>query len=72
MKKEKVAPVQLNIQALPYLMTVITLIASWHITDIWSGIVAMLCGLVTIWIVAEEIKVYGKPDSGRKRKRKTF
>ncbi len=30
------------------LMTVTTLIAGWHIHDIWSGIITMLCGTITL------------------------
>ena len=37
------------------LMTVTTIIASWHITDIWSGIVALLCGGISILLINSEI-----------------
>lgn len=37
------------------LMCVTTLIAGWHIRDLWSGIVALLCGLITIGMVWEVI-----------------
>ena len=67
MEKGKVAPAQLNIFCMSALMTVTTIIAGWHITDVWSGLVAMLCGLVTIWFVGEGVKVYGEADTGRKR-----
>lgn len=30
------------------LMTVTTLIAGWHIHDVWSGIITMLCGTITL------------------------
>lgn len=33
------------------LMTVTSLIAGWHIKDVWSGIIALLCSLVTLWLV---------------------
>lgn len=36
-------------------MCVTTLIAGWHIRDLWSGIVALLCGLITIGMVWEVI-----------------
>lgn len=28
-----------------------TIIASWHITDIWSGIVALLCGGISVALI---------------------
>ena len=33
-----------------FFMTITTLIAGWHIEDVWDGIVTALCGLVTIWL----------------------
>ena len=30
------------------LMTATTIIAGWHIHDIWSGVVALLCGIISI------------------------
>lgn len=52
------------------LMLVTTLIAGWHITCVWSGIVTLICGVVTLWFVREEVKAYEeiKSLSGRKRK----
>lgn len=32
-----------------------TIIASWHITDIWSGIVALLCGGISILLINSEM-----------------
>lgn len=32
-----------------------TIIASWHITDLWSGIVALLCGGISILLINSEI-----------------
>lgn len=63
-RKEKVAPAQLKMFWMTVLMAVTTLISGWHITGIWSGIVTILCALVTIWLVDEGVKVYGAVDSG--------
>lgn len=75
-KKAKVAPAQHRKEAdmfrLTCLMTVTTIIAGWHITCAWSGIVTLICGMVTLWFMREEVKVYGEAYSGRKRKRKTI
>ena len=38
-----------------WLMAFTTIIAGWHITDVWTGIVTALCGLVTIVLVNEII-----------------
>lgn len=32
-----------------------TIIASWHITDLWSGIVALLCWGISILLINSEI-----------------
>lgn len=69
-RKEKVAPAQLKMFWMTVLMAVTTLISGWHITGIWSGIVTILCALVTIWLVDEGVKVYGAVDSGTERQRK--
>lgn len=37
------------------LMLVTTLIAEWNIKDVWSGIVALMCGLITIAMVMERV-----------------
>lgn len=37
------------------MMTITTLIAEWHIKDVWSGIVALMCGLITIAMVMERL-----------------
>lgn len=70
-KKAKVAPAQLRKEAdmfrMTVLMAVTTLISGWHITGIWSGVVTILCALVTIWLVDEGVKVYGAVDSGAER-----
>lgn len=63
-RKEKVAPAQLKMFWMTVLMAVTTLISGWHITGIWSGVVTILCALVTIWLVDEGVKVYGAVDSG--------
>lgn len=70
MKKKKVAPAQQEIFLMTVLMVVTTLIAGWHIIDIWSGAVTLLCALVTIWLADEGAKVYGAVDSGTERQRK--
>lgn len=70
MKKRKVAPAQQEIFLMTVLMVVTTLIAGWHIIDIWSGAVTLLCALVTIWLADEGAKVYGAVDSGTERQRK--
>lgn len=36
-----------------FLMGVTTIIAGWHITDVWSGIVTILCGLATVALIDE-------------------
>lgn len=33
------------------LLALTTIIAGWHIVDVWSGIVTMLCGTLTVWLV---------------------
>ena len=75
-KKAKVAPAQHRKEAdmfcMTCLMTITTIIAGWNITCVWSGIVTLICGMVTMWFVREEVKVYGEAYSGRKRKRKTI
>ena len=67
-KKAKVGPALLRKEAdmfrMTVLMAVTTLISGWHITGIWSGVVTILCALVTIWLVDEGVKVYGAVDSG--------
>lgn len=37
------------------MMAVTTAIASLHIDDLWSGIIAALCTMITIWMVYEEV-----------------
>lgn len=75
-KKTNVAPAQLRKEAdmfrMTCLMTITTIIAGWNITCAWSGIVTLICGMVTMWFVREEVKVYGEAYSGRKRKCKTI
>ena len=70
-KKAKVAPAQHRKEAdmfrMTVLMAVTTIISAWHITDIWSGVVTILCISVTIWLVDEGVKVYGEVDSGTER-----
>lgn len=34
-----------------FLMAVTSIIAGWHIKDAWSGVVALMCALITIWMV---------------------
>ena len=50
--------VQVNIKDyyITILMAVTTIIAGWHIVDVWSGLVTMLCGLVTIGLFDEAIR----------------
>ena len=36
-----------------WVMVFTTLIAGWHITDVWTGLVTALCGLVTIVLTNE-------------------
>lgn len=33
------------------LLCITTTIAGWNIHDLWSGIIAALCGVITIWLV---------------------
>ena len=75
MKKiEKVAPAQLKREKdmfrLTCLMMITTIIAGWNITSVWSGIVTLICGMVTLWFMREEVRAYGEAYSGRKRERK--
>ena len=37
------------------LMLTTTIIAGWHITDVWSGVICLLCGLITIALQNELI-----------------
>ena len=37
------------------LMGITTVIAGWNITGIWSGVVALLCAMVTIWMVYDYV-----------------
>lgn len=73
-KKAKVAPAQHRKEAdmfrLACLMTVTTIIAGWHITGIWSGVVTLICSMVTLWFMREEVRAYGEAYSGRERERK--
>ena len=32
------------------LLCITTTIAGWNIHDLWSGIIAALCGVITIWL----------------------
>ena len=75
MKKiEKVAPAQLKREKdmfrLTCLMMITTIIAGWNITSVWSGIVTLICGMVTLLFMREEVRAYGEAYSGRKRERK--
>ena len=73
-KKAKVAPAQLRKEAdmfgLTCLMMITTIIAGWNITSVWSGIVTLICGMVTLWFMREEVRAYGEAYSGRKGERK--
>lgn len=73
-KKAKVAPAQLRKEAdmfrMTVLMAVTTLISGWHITGIWSGVVTLICSMVTLWFMREEVRAYGEAYSGRERERK--
>lgn len=44
-----------HLHYITWLSAATTIIASWHITDIWSGIVALLCSMVTIWMVYDYV-----------------
>lgn len=35
-------------QFITYLLVIATIISGWHIDDIWSGVVTMLCGTAAI------------------------
>lgn len=39
-----------NFYYITIIMAVTTLIAGWHIDNVWDGIVTMICGMVTIWM----------------------
>lgn len=43
-----------------WFMALTTLIAAWHIKDVWGGIVTMMCGIVTIILTA--IMIGGNKD----------
>lgn len=44
------------------LLAITTVIAGTHITDIWSGIISMMCAVATIWSM--NISVGGLDDDG--------
>lgn len=66
MKNEKRAPIAATIKGsketerpvrcahlycITSLLALTTIIAGWHIVDVWSGIVTMLCGTLTVGLV---------------------
>lgn len=44
-----------HLHYITWLSAATTIIASWHITDIWSGIVALLCGGISILLINSEM-----------------
>lgn len=46
------------------LMAIATVISGWHITDVWTGVVTMICAVVTVLLVNEIIGgfEYGDED----------
>jgi hypothetical protein len=40
-----------HLHYITWLSAATTIIASWHITDIWSGIVALLCGGLSVALI---------------------
>lgn len=40
-----------HLHYITWLSAATTIIASWHITDIWSGIVALLCGGISVALI---------------------
>jgi hypothetical protein len=40
-----------HLHYITWLSAATTIIASWHITDIWSGIVALLCGGLSVTLI---------------------
>lgn len=49
--------VQVNIKDyyITILMAVTTIIAGWHIVDVWSGVVTMLCGCCAVMSFAKAL-----------------
>lgn len=48
-----------TLNIITFLMLLTTLIAEFHISDAWSGVVSALCGIVTIILSYELIKKEG-------------
>jgi len=42
-----------TLYCITWLMVVATIIAGWNIKDIWSGVVAGICGVVTVLMTIE-------------------
>lgn len=39
-----------------YLMAVATVISGWHIVDVWSGIVCLICFMATLALYEEAVR----------------
>lgn len=45
-----------TLHLITYLMAVATVISGWHIVDVWSGIVCLICFMATLALYEEAIR----------------
>ena len=39
-----------HLYCITFILALTTIIAGWHITDIWDAVITALCGSVTMWL----------------------
>ena len=54
-KKSEDCPITGHSYYITILMARTTALACWRITDVWNGVVALLCTMITIWMVYEKV-----------------
>lgn len=54
-KKSEECPITGHNYYITLVMAVTTALACWRITDVWSGVIALLCTMITIWMVYETV-----------------
>ena len=45
-----ISPYLKHIYYITYILAITTIIAGWHIENIWDGIITIILGLMTIWL----------------------
>ena len=54
-KKSEECPITGHNYYITLVMAVTTALACWRITDVWSGVIALLCTMITIWMVYDYV-----------------